>query len=224
MLINFYFNSRPIVHSNCFYNKLYTFETCFYHILITFLDASYILSTDSTSKTAGSTNTYTDTTPTTKWASVVSGFSWTSIEEVSLFNSVLIVFGSKKVYFSISNYVTSNIDPKFRRSKETELQQKLDTELFGLSSDFRSFWQPVQRLKLFNIICNFYMTLPSGKDAAKRYEYFDLMFCGREGTGPAHEYRMNILSNLCSMAIQLPCYSLFDDVAIWFMKVYYCDF
>jgi hypothetical protein len=121
---------------------------------------------------------------------------------------------------SISQHVNMGIDPKFKRSKEKELQTKLDVELFGLSPDLRqTYWQPLQRFKLLNFICDFYLKLPAKKDASKRYEYFDIIFCGREGSGPAHDHRISVLTSLSSLAIQFPCYLLFDDIATWFMKV-----
>ena len=56
------------------------------------------------------------------------------------------------------NFVKGEIDPKFKRTKTAELQQQLDVELFGLSKDSRrGLWSSMQRLKLLDMICNFYL-------------------------------------------------------------------
>ncbi|KAI6184773.1 hypothetical protein M3Y97_00632300 [Aphelenchoides bicaudatus] len=127
---------------------------------------------------------------------------------------------AEKSLRSILNFVKGEIDPKFKRTKTAELQQQLDIELFGLSKDSRrGLWSSMQRLKLLDMICNFYLVIEKENDASKRYEYFDVIFCGREGSGAAHEHRISLLVKLCTVAIQFPCYALFDDIATWFMKI-----
>uniref|UniRef100_A0A914D3R8 Mediator of RNA polymerase II transcription subunit 24 n=2 Tax=Acrobeloides nanus TaxID=290746 RepID=A0A914D3R8_9BILA len=108
---------------------------------------------------------------------------------------------------------------KWNRAKATDLQHRIDNELFCLTTDRRtSKLNSLQKLKLLSILCNFYNGVVS-ENSSQKYLYFDLIFCGREGEALLHEARISFLVKLCSMALQFPSYSLFDDVAQWLMRI-----
>lgn len=52
-----------------------------------------------------------------------------------------------------------------------------------------------------------------------QYSYFEAIFCGREGEPLLHETRISLLINLCSLAVQYPCYSVLNHISQWLHKV-----
>uniref|UniRef100_A0A0M3IKP7 Centromere protein I n=1 Tax=Ascaris lumbricoides TaxID=6252 RepID=A0A0M3IKP7_ASCLU len=52
-----------------------------------------------------------------------------------------------------------------------------------------------------------------------QYTYFEVIFCGREGEALLHDVRISLLMNLCSLAVQYPCYSLLNHVSQWLHKI-----
>ncbi|KAH7697722.1 Protein Y56A3A.31 [Aphelenchoides avenae] len=108
---------------------------------------------------------------------------------------------------------------KWNRAKASDLQHRIDNDLFCLKPDRRtSRLTPFQRLKLLDILCQFYEKI-SKESCAQHYLYFDLIFCGREGEALLHDVRILALSKLCCHALQYPVYALFDDVASWLLKI-----
>ncbi|VDM39932.1 unnamed protein product [Toxocara canis] len=99
--------------------------------------------------------------------------------------------------------------------RNTELQHLLDNDLFCVSSHRRdSRLTPTQQFHLIGILCDYFNVKPRGH----QYSYFEVIFCGREGEALLHDVRIALLMNLCSLAVQYPCYSLLNHVSQWLHK------
>ncbi|VDM98690.1 unnamed protein product [Thelazia callipaeda] len=103
--------------------------------------------------------------------------------------------------------------------RNNELQHQLDNSLFCISPDRRiSRLNQIQQFRLLQILCDYFKEKES-ESRGNQYSYFEAIFCGREGEPILHETRISLLINLCSLAVQYPCYSVLKHIAQWLQKI-----
>ncbi|OZC11627.1 hypothetical protein X798_01490 [Onchocerca flexuosa] len=103
--------------------------------------------------------------------------------------------------------------------RNNELQYQLDNDLFCISPDRRvSRLNQIQQLRLMQILCDYFREKES-EPRGHQYSYFEAIFCGREGESFLHEIRITLLINLCSLAVQYPCYSILNHISQWLHKI-----
>ncbi|VDK79389.1 unnamed protein product [Litomosoides sigmodontis] len=103
--------------------------------------------------------------------------------------------------------------------RNNELQYQLDNDLFCISPDRRvSRLNQIQQLRLIQMLCDYFKEKES-EPRSHQYSYFEAIFCGREGEPLLHETRISLLINLCSLAVQYPCYSVLNHISQWLHKI-----
>ncbi|KAM3723730.1 Integrator complex subunit [Dirofilaria immitis] len=103
--------------------------------------------------------------------------------------------------------------------RNNELQYQLDNDLFCISPDRRvSRLNQIQQLRLMQILCDYFKEREC-EPRGHQYSYFEAIFCGREGEPLLHETRISLLINLCSLAVQYPCYSVLNHISQWLHKI-----
>ncbi|KAI6171938.1 FAH family protein [Aphelenchoides besseyi] len=105
-----------------------------------------------------------------------------------------------------------------RQSALADIRNKLDVDFYGWKNG-ESEWNPLHWLRLTDVVCQFYENFQQTADGHNRYDYFTFLFCGYKNEDPRHEMRMNFLCQVCSFALQFGIYTIFDDVATWFMEI-----
>ncbi|VDN36962.1 unnamed protein product [Gongylonema pulchrum] len=96
---------------------------------------------------------------------------------------------------------------------------QLDNDLFCFSPDRReSRLNQIQQLRLVQILCDYFNEKES-EARNQQYAYFEAIFCGREGETALHDTRISVLINLCSLAVQYPCYSVLNHTSQWLHKI-----
>ncbi|KAI6196118.1 hypothetical protein M3Y94_01071100 [Aphelenchoides besseyi] len=112
----------------------------------------------------------------------------------------------------------NNSHPQNGQSALADIRNKLDVDFYGWKNG-ESEWNPLHWLRLTDVVCQFYENFQQTADGHNRYDYFMFLFCGYKNEDPRHEMRMNFLCQICSFALQFEIYTIFDDVATWFMEL-----